>query len=887
MSSDPLLTAAVIGLTSSASECCLGAADAAICACEGTAFPQVISNPPGLTSIAYRVGDYTSFRHALLRALPGETELSANGTPIWRPAPTGDLALQIVEWWAYLSDILTFYNERIANESYLNTAQLPASVHALIRLLGYRPQPGIGATGTLAARVIGSKPPVLPAGFPVQSKPGPGQQPQIFELASQTALTLPDSVAAVPPASSQLGQGSALVQGVITSVKVGDTLLLLSHNWDGSNANYAFGTVASVAQEKDPSGKANTRINLNLLTNYPDFPANAVAANYTLLKSSQTAHAYQFATNASDVLANISDIIFQVGLSFQPQVASLRSAGVTRTHLVKRAGGFGRFGLGQNEGTIHLDSLARQIKAGDPILFRDPSSTTTIPQLLSVVSYSEQIYYANNPGTPSVAPPSTQANPVVGIPILHSVLTFTPQVASAWDLTTLVIDYAWRPVGTLIDTPATSFDGSATTLTAVPPATFPALSNAPVVVVGSAGDGLSVKATVASNQPATMTVGDLPASPPTLPAPLQVLFNQLPVTRGKTVPSEVLGSGDASQAGQEFVLQNSPLTYLTDLPGISGDGYSSTLRVWVDGVEWQEVRSLYGQKPGAKVFVTREDDQARTHVRFGDGVTGARLSTGVNNVIASYRYGSGASAPAAGSLTVILQPVPGLASILNPVPVGGGSDPDPPARIRVDAPRSVLTFGRAVSADDYAVIAAGAPGVTRAKGSFGFDGPSQRARITIYVSGDASAVSTATERIAGAADPNRPFKVVAATPVPIRIAATIVVDPTRIAADVLTAVRSALLDPDTGLFAPSSMGIGQPLYDSEFYAACSQVAGVVAVRDLAIVVRPSHFVPEFIIKGRRPCQCRHRSDPTESGFFNLDPGDLSLTPEVADGNSGS
>ena len=37
------------------------------------------------------------------------------------PAP-GDLGLQVLEWWAYLGDILTFYNERIANEGYLRTA---------------------------------------------------------------------------------------------------------------------------------------------------------------------------------------------------------------------------------------------------------------------------------------------------------------------------------------------------------------------------------------------------------------------------------------------------------------------------------------------------------------------------------------------------------------------------------------------------------------------------------------------------------------------------------------------------------------------------------------------------------------------------------------------
>ena len=77
----------------------------------------------------------------------------------------------------------------------------------------------------------------------------------------------------------------------------------------------------------------------------------------------------------------------------------------------------------------------------------------------------------------------------------------------------------------------------------------------------------------------------------------------------------------------------------------------------------------------------------------------------MNNVVASYRYGSGADSPPVGSLTVVLQPQPGLRSIRNPVGVGGGSDPDPPSKISQLAPRSVLTFNRAVSVDDFQVIA--------------------------------------------------------------------------------------------------------------------------------------------------------------------------------------
>src|ERR1700694_4994831 len=187
-----------------------------ICPCEEFAHPKLIWNPPGLTSIAYRVGDYASFRHALLLSRPLETELRN-----WRPSGYGDLSLQLVEWWAYLADILTFYNERAISESYLGTAELPESVKRLIQILGYRPRPGIGASGIVAAVITGKAPVTLPKGFQIQSKPGPGKEPQIFELGEKTTVTKPDLVAANPPPDDRLvkvneaGDTTVLLKGTI------------------------------------------------------------------------------------------------------------------------------------------------------------------------------------------------------------------------------------------------------------------------------------------------------------------------------------------------------------------------------------------------------------------------------------------------------------------------------------------------------------------------------------------------------------------------------------------------------------------------------------------------------------------------------------------------
>src|SRR3954451_21347079 len=90
-------------------------ADQPICPCNGAPSQLAIFNPPGRDRLDYRIGDFVTFRHALLRSLVDpplgpESELGS-----WKPDTDGDFGVQMVEWWAYLADILAFYNERIAN----------------------------------------------------------------------------------------------------------------------------------------------------------------------------------------------------------------------------------------------------------------------------------------------------------------------------------------------------------------------------------------------------------------------------------------------------------------------------------------------------------------------------------------------------------------------------------------------------------------------------------------------------------------------------------------------------------------------------------------------------------------------------------------------------
>src|SRR5512147_1137707 len=61
-----------------------------------------------------------------------------------------DPSIALLDAWAIVGDILTFYQERIANEGYLRTATERRSIIELARLVGYRLRPGVAATVYLA-----------------------------------------------------------------------------------------------------------------------------------------------------------------------------------------------------------------------------------------------------------------------------------------------------------------------------------------------------------------------------------------------------------------------------------------------------------------------------------------------------------------------------------------------------------------------------------------------------------------------------------------------------------------------------------------------------------------------------------------------------------------
>src|SRR2546426_532350 len=148
--------------------------------------PAVPTNRPGLTTLDYRVGVYPTFLQRMREHLhgPDVRPLAALTT-----RDQDDPALALLDAWAMVADVITFYQERIANEGYLRTATERRSVLELARTVGYELSPGVAASTFLAFTVEDA--PGAPgqarvdAGISVLSIPGQDEKPQTFETVEQ------------------------------------------------------------------------------------------------------------------------------------------------------------------------------------------------------------------------------------------------------------------------------------------------------------------------------------------------------------------------------------------------------------------------------------------------------------------------------------------------------------------------------------------------------------------------------------------------------------------------------------------------------------------------------------------------------------------------------
>jgi hypothetical protein len=190
--------------------------------------PLAIQNRPGMSRVSTRIGTHGRFLSTML------ARLSAADYPALaqlRTRDRSDSSIALLDAWATVADVLTFYQERIANEGYLRTATERRSLIELGRLINYVPRPGVAASVYLAFEM--EKEPqkaIIPKGTKANSIPGPGETMEAFET-SEEITARPEWNAIRPrlvqPQSEELiSENGLYLKGTATKLKAGDLLLI-------------------------------------------------------------------------------------------------------------------------------------------------------------------------------------------------------------------------------------------------------------------------------------------------------------------------------------------------------------------------------------------------------------------------------------------------------------------------------------------------------------------------------------------------------------------------------------------------------------------------------------------------------------------------------------
>lgn len=759
--------------------------------------PAALDIQPGLDRLPRQIGLFPAFRAAMLEHAASEMGLGGSG---WLGRDVDDYGVMLIEMWAYVCDVLSFYDAWTAGESYLRTALRASAARRHADLIGYLPRPAVAAVVDLALSLEGRRPITLPKGTAVRSSPFDDEKPQIFTL-MDTVIRHPlrskFTLRPQPKVTLSASAVSALTfkRGTV-SAKPGDAVVVKAGN------AFASSSVNAVEDIDDPAGNPITKVTFSSSLS---LPVNTPFAQIALLRGAD------------------NPIVLAVPIT----LTSYGSSGSVYTYYTMSAR------------TIVLDGQFKTIKPGQLVLLRRGDHVRWF-RVQSIRHDYQKLISASKTITSTTDGTTTKTTiPAVYQPVTEITLDAeigdaarrSPQDTGSWtysDVNGYTFYAQTLPAGTGRGEAKAALAASDTLRVSEHVVPVDDIYE-PDQFVLKDFDERSVVVDGALADDGTLTIASASAWTGDLTPPVTVYGALARATRGERVTNEILGIGDASQPNQTFKLKKKPLTYVN---ANTDSGIRSTLEIYVDGIRWREVTRFYKRRPDEMVYILRQNVDGDTEVTFGDGVNGARLSSGAQ-IVAHYYFGAGAAAPPAGAVSQMVTPVAGVTSMTNPLPAFGGADAEDEAGIKRYAPRSAMMLGRAVSLVDYEAVAAGTSGVTRARATWRWSQTQQRPVVTIHYIGEGSLGGLISERLAGYSAESVPFEIIAAQPVARTLSLTIVVNPDYVLELVADGVRDILIG-ENGALLPENLGIGARMIRSRVLALAASVPGVIAPQSIAV-----------------------------------------------------
>lgn len=760
--------------------------------------------PPGLAILRHRLADRPDLRDALLAAIAETRDPTGTGDPPTTVGTRLDVAgdptlLTVAELWARVADSVDAYTELAAGERYLGTAQDWTDLRRTVDLLGHRPAQRTAARGWLRAEIHGGGDTLLPAGTRVQA-PGTEARPaQTYEVAADTPLRADWAgltVTAVPRPTAPTGASLRFLAD--PHLGPGDRVLLVQEDSSAPAMPTTWGTWLSWHE-------------LVLAVRNP--PTSVVAA-------------VTIAGTASDLGTTLVET--------DRDLTTILRAVPGRTHAAYRV-----------RATLEL---ARRLS-------RLSYVTATGAAADAAVSYGSEPS-AVTAHTLLVADAS-MASPGLGI-IVHTeamahVTTVRSVGARAWS----VAPGTQRTVGELglsAPLPVDLVTGDVT-ITLVDPR-VPALHHElPDLAPGvrrlrihprpaRAPERLAVRTTAGwESSPCAVDPQDTPEDAGGMLLVLEDGLAGAASTAPGTANLAVIRHGETRtepltlDAGTALLA--GPVAADVDAAG----RVRSSLLVRVGGIEFTEVRSLYGRGPAERVFTTRLAADGRLLLRFGDDVHGAAPR---GPVVGTWRIGGGLVGELDGALIdTLVGTVRGVRRVGGVGPLSAAADQEDPLTMRSAAAARIRALDRVVGLEHLADVALTMPGTSHA---VSWRGPGPRGcacggsglhlavlrRAATGVRAPSSAELTA---LAGFLDARRdttvPLCVCAGAASGIALALRLATDPARERSAVESAVLTSLTDPE-GPLCHRRRRPGVPLDASDVAAIAHAVPGLVGIISLEL-----------------------------------------------------
>ncbi|MDG9715530.1 putative baseplate assembly protein [Streptomyces sp. DH24] len=266
------------------------------------------------------------------------------------------------------------------------------------------------------------------------------------------------------------------------------------------------------------------------------------------------------------------------------------------------------------------------------------------------------------------------------------------------------------------------------------------------------------------------------------------------------------------------------------------------VRVLDGDLEWEPRRDLLGSGPRERHFVGELEDDGRLALRFGDGRHGARPTPGARLAL-RYRLGGGTAgnvgAEAINHLVVRDGCEAPIAAVRNPLPATGGTEPEPVEQVRQLAPLDLRrTRLRAITAADYAALASALPGVRRAAAALRWTGSVQEAHVAVDAHGTGAPSPQLLDAVTQVLETYRrighDLVVGPARLVPLDVELTVCAAPGHQHGQILAELyrvlgNGRLPGGRLGFFHPDALTFGEPVRLSRLVAAAAAVPGVESV----------------------------------------------------------